>query len=648
MMRIGRVGSGLLGSALLLAACGRSAANHDEDPSQAGEPANTGGDGAASGTATSGGTSSGGASSGGTSTVGAGGASAADCEPGTKSCDGASVRVCSDDGIARIETTCTPAQVCQGGACHDIACVPGSTFCDGQVVRQCGADGTTSDVKSTCSASQFCSEQGTSASCGDTVCQPGAGLCVDGVATQCRSDGSGPKPGGTDCSKAGSVCTQGTCAEKLCTAGERLCQQGNVYFCVDGSHTVPFAECGSGEVCDPNLAVCAKVVCSAGDLSCDGTRIVKCNELGTGYDQIGTDCASSDQVCSKGACETPICKPGATFCKDGNVQTCDATGLAPTVTQVCSSLYYHCGPSGTGAACLYNSCVAGSAACNGNVATKCNTDGSGYESGGTDCGTDKVCSAGSCQPKVCTGYGYFCKDKNVAYCQGGLTYSLIQDCGSDARCVAMSSSGTAACVPYACQPKQTGCLGNQVGTCDSDGTALASVSQDCTATSQVCVNGGTCADSAVDTLGTAEELQSLNDGYFFGDIIDVNSERRLTELEANVVLASERNLRFVVFEGTTSNQFVARYDQLLKNQSGSGYQSSGAIDYTLHAGRRYALGVAVSGGGFVPYYDAAPWKSTASFGSIVGPAIAAYASTVYLSTATGDRIYDLRITTELP
>jgi hypothetical protein len=148
-------------------------------------------------------------------------------------------------------------------------------------------------------------------------------------------------------------------------------------------------------------------------------------------------------------------------------------------------------------------------------------------------------------------------------------------------------------------------------------------------------------------LGGAEELQSLTIGYVFGDAIDVESNRQLLELEANLVLAAPRTLRWVVYE-LVGNYYEARYDKVVSNQSGSGYISSGPLSYTLKAGRKYLLGVAVSDGGFVPYYDAVPWQPEVSFGKALGGLAISYSTSLYYGYLATDRVYDLRITTELP
>jgi hypothetical protein len=83
----------------------------------------------------------------------------------------------------------------------------------------------------------------------------------------------------------------------------------------------------------------------------------------------------------------------------------------------------------------------------------------------------------------------------------------------------------------------------------------------------------------------------------------------------------------------------------VSGQSGSGYFSSGPLDYTLVAGQRYVLGVISDSGTVAAHYDAAPWSASTSFARIAG-GIATYASpTVFSGAIDKARIYDLRIST---
>lgn len=582
-------------------------------------------------------------------TAGAAGEPHAECEPGARVCDGPSVKVCGNDATFVIGATCSLSQICSDGECLDIDCTPGSVFCGEGQILGCNEDGTSSDVVEKCALNQYCVEQGHTAECSDTVCFPDSALCLGDVATVCKADGSGAEPGGQNCASTGQLCQDGVCSDQTCEPGLKLCEHGDVYICVGGgAKAVLFTDCNADEVCDPELAACRKSICEPGKLGCDEKRVVTCNDLGTGWDQSGTDCASSSQICVAGSCATQTCVPSSTFCKNGNVFSCDDSGVSSVLSEQCNPASYHCAPYyyANTAHCAYNSCTPGSAICNGNTLTKCNADGSGYEPGGTDCGTDQVCSGSSCTPKICQPYVNFCKDGDVHYCNySGLSSYLERDCGADARC--LDTDAGVGCVPYDCTPGFKACIGNQVGTCADDGAALASVKQDCSATGDVCTSASACDARAIDTLGSTDELDSYVENIAIGDAVDVHSNRELTELEANIVLAGSRDLRWVIFE-LVGNYYVVRYDKLVENQTGSGYFSSGPISYALKAGRRYLLGVAVEGGGFVPYYDTVPWQPQISFGKLVGGLASQYSASIYAAYLDTGRTFTIRTTTSLP
>lgn len=570
------------------------------------------------------------------------------CEPVGRSCDGPSVRVCDQDGHSTIEKTCLPSEVCSEGDCRPIVCVPDSEFCKDRAIRKCGADGTSSSPVRTCLASEFCREDDGVVGCSATACTPNELLCVGDVATACRADGSGAKPGGKDCSASSRLCSDGQCVDPTCTPGEKLCEHDDVYLCVGGGiKSVLFTDCSASEVCDPSLAACRTRICEPGYLGCDATRTAKCNSLGTGWEQSGVDCAATDQVCKQGACRPRVCTPNAQFCKDGSVYQCDADGIASTLREACNSNYYHCvSYAGSSYAyCGYNSCMPGTPVCNGNLLSTCAADGSGALPGGTDCGNDATCSGNACQPKLCQP-GEFCKNDDVYYCwSGGLDMSISTNCADDSPC-GKTDAGVA-CVPYKCWPGLKACVGNKIGTCADDGKALAVVKQDCGESDEVCVSPSSCGATAVDTLGEADELAAISTGYFFGDVIEVSSNRALTKLEANIVLAASRDLRWCVFE-LVNGYYVSRYEKVVNGQSGSGYLSSGALTYTLKAGKTYLLGVAVSGGGAAPYYDSVPWQPEVSFGKVTGGYAARYETQLYSHYTNAGLAYDLRITTQAP
>lgn len=538
--------------------------------------------------------------------------------------------------------SCSREQICQEGACVDIVCVPKATLCADGDVWQCNDDGTRKVLAKDCASDEYCVAQGDAAQCSPTQCVADEPLCAGQVATRCRADGSGPRGGGEDCAANGEVCYEGQCLTQGCTPGEKLCQHDDVYLCSkNGTGVTLFEACAANEACDPSLAQCRGKVCEPGKLVCDGSRVASCDALGLAWQQTGTDCADSGSLCVDGSCKPKICTPSSTYCKDSAIYTCDALGVSSQLTQQCAESQY-CGPWYNNAVyCWTDVCTANTAVCNGNAVSTCKPDGSGVQPGGTPCGADQLCSAGACTAKICTAYQTFCKDNNVAYCYDGLQYYTQVVCGQNAVC--QGASGAAHCEPYDCNPGSTTCIGNQVGKCDDTGFALASVSEDCATSSQVCDAKQACADSAVDTIGDAEELATVSTQMLAGVAVDINSARTLTEIEANLVLPGSRDLTWAVYE-LVSGTYVLRFNKSVAGQTGSGYLSSGTISYSLAAGKTYLFTVGAASGSLAAYYDPAPWSAHASFGRVTGGFLNyAYALQSYYVNA--QQIYDFRLST---
>ncbi len=113
------------------------------------------------------------------------------------------------------------------------------------------------------------------------------------------------------------------------------------------------------------------------------------------------------------------------------------------------------------------------------------------------------------------------------------------------------------------------------------------------------------------------------------------------------MLLAPRDLGWVVFEYVNGN-YIARIDKVVTNQQGTTDFTSGALSYTMKAGRRYMVAVAVTGGSFGGLYDQAPWAlDGVSFGNPVGGAAFYYQSNVG-NDFYSDRLYQMSVTTELP
>lgn len=573
------------------------------------------------------------------------------CDANVRRCDGLNVKVCSEDGTQEtIESTCLPSQTCSDGMCADNACVPNTKFCQDGAVWKCDSTGSGSTLSANCPTGQFCRDEDGAAYCSNQACTPGMGMCDGSVAATCAMDGSGPAPGGTDCAAQKQGCVQGACKPLACMPGSKLCQNGDVYLCSQaGTETSLLQDCAMGQVCDGDKAACVPSVCEPGKISCDSTRVVTCNDYGSAFKPPTQDCVKDNQICVAGTCKKQICNAQSTFCQDGNVYQCDVNGTSAALSQTCNPQYYHClqYPGTSYAVCANNDCTPGQVFCDYNTVKTCADDGT-IPATGTDCGNDNYCDGSSCKPKVCEPYTYYCKNGDVYYCNyyGGPQpgEQPVQACVADTTC--RIDNNQPSCVPLPCSPGETSCLANQVGTCAADGNSLTKVTDDCAAATSVCTADMKCAKTSAETIGVAEDATTEYAGSFIGNIVQVRSARKVTELQANLILASPRELRWVIYE-QTGQVFVARVDKVISNQSGTGFISSGAMSYTLKAGKTYVLGVAVSGGNFISYYDGAPFQSWVSFGSLLGRTDQGYAATLqaYIDTALA---YQMKVTTELP
>lgn len=575
------------------------------------------------------------------------------CDANVRRCDGLNVKVCSGDGTSEaIEKTCLPSETCADGACNANACVPNTKFCKDSAVWKCDSAGAGSMLASTCPTGQFCREDDGTAYCSNQACTPGQGMCDGSVAATCATDGSGPSPGGTDCAANKQGCTQGQCKDLACMPGAKLCKNDDVYVCgMNGTDSSLLQECGANEVCDGDMSACRPKKCEPGKTSCDAAKVVKCNAYGSDYEAAATDCAADNKICVNGKCEKQVCIASSTFCQDGNVFQCDSNGLSAGIYQNCTPQYYHClqYPNSNYAVCASNDCQPGQTFCDYNTIKTCTQDGT-IPPNGTDCGSQSYCDSNTntCKAKVCEPYNYYCKDGDIYYCEyyGGPQPGEfpVQVCGGDTTCQIDSNSPT--CVPLPCPPGETACMGNQIGTCAADGQALGSVSSDCVKDGNLCTADLKCAKTSAETVGVAEDALTEYAGSVIGNAIQVRSARKVTELQMNLLMASPRELRWVIYE-QVGQVYVARVDKVISNQSGNGFVSSGPFSYTLKPGKTYVLGVAVSGGNFISYYDGAPFSGWASFGSLLGRVDQTYAASIS-AYADASIAYQMKVATELP
>ena len=307
------------------------------------------------------------------------------CRTGKTSCD-TGQSVCLESGNVNNGQTCGTGLVCSNGAC--IACVANAACTP---TNPCHT-GTLSCAGGTpaCMDSGVPLSDGSPSTCGaNKVCSQGA--CVSCIA------GQGCTPSGTTCRVGQTTCSTGTQTCMVTGNAQSGSSCGTNMVCNSAGACIT---CAAGTSCTPTTAPC-----HAGSLVCTG-GVPACMDLGTPL-QNGTSCGTR-LVCNIGSCVScsagDPCTPGGNTCQTGvtscatGVQTCPVTGNvgngSPCGTnQVCSN--------GTCAACMAGSCTPSNAPCHvgsqscSTGAPVC-TDTLASVTNGTPCGTNLVCNSGMC------------------------------------------------------------------------------------------------------------------------------------------------------------------------------------------------------------------------------------------------------------
>jgi hypothetical protein len=134
-----------------------------------------------------------------------------------------------------------------------------------------------------------------------------------------------------------------------------------------------------------------------GEKKCNGpkTSILECAEGIWVTNQTCENNETCDDTREAILCAPHICVPATTYCKLGNVYTCDSDGLSEEMTEDCTATQY-CDDSSAPnfpAICVDMVCTPDELYCDGNVLKECD----GIGSGGTvekDCNPDGVCDIG--------------------------------------------------------------------------------------------------------------------------------------------------------------------------------------------------------------------------------------------------------------
>jgi len=318
--------------------------------------------------------------------------------------------------------------------------------------------------------------------------------------------------------------------------------------------------------------------------------------------------------------------------------------------------------NGTTASCVANTCVPNALACNGNLLTTCNADGSGTLSGGTDCSaTQQTCGQnGACATKICEPNHGSCAGNTVYLCDhwGTNSYAALT-CGSGMHC--FTSGDRADCAIDACSPGKAGCVGESFGQCGADGNSITNASV-CSDSSQVCSEQG-CAASSMNTVDPTPKASDGGSSGMYGNAFDVSNARTLTAIEIYLNLLFSYDLRWQIYErdGLTDEpnpepKWILRY-QVTSNDSGAGFHSSGPLSFPLLAGHTYLFGVEVLASGpntniWFTYQHGPNVPQTLPFARTAGMVEMSAASkvgdTVSAKTFGGDQLLYQRLTTSAP
>jgi hypothetical protein len=127
-------------------------------------------------------------------------------------------------------------------------------------------------------------------------------------------------------------------------------------------------------------------------------------------------------------------------------------------------------------------------------------------------------------------------------------------------------------------------------------------------------------------------------------LIQAQTKRTLTQIEASLSFPASRALTWVVYEAVDAAVFNLVFSSV-STGTGAGFQSSGAISYTLQAGKTYFIGVNITGS-YVAYFGGSTGQKPLSFGIALGSASAASTSNSIYAYLVPEQLYYFRLTTK--
>ena len=332
-----------------------------------------------------------------------------------------------------------------------------------------------------CASGLTCASSVCGLPAGASACTAGTRICSGPDIVQCSATGQGT----TVVQTCPNGCTNGACIDPTCTLGARRCASDGVEQCTadsSGTRSWQILEaCPAG--CDADAGTCLQLTCNPLSVRCSpasANTIQTCSAEGTAW--IDQACAPG-ATCSNGACTTPACTLGNERCGPSGVEACAAVANGPLAWQVVQQCPYGCDSATK--ACLQLACNPLSVRCGGDGTVQtCTSDGSHWSTG-TACASGTRCNQGTCTALDCAPGKNSCNGNNLQTCNAdgsGIAGSITCAQG----CV------NGACVQRACTPGATQCSGSAVQTCAPDGSGFVQT-QACAANGCKTISAGIAA-----------------------------------------------------------------------------------------------------------------------------------------------------------
>ena len=286
---------------------------------------------------------------------------------------------------------------------------------------------------------------------------------------------------------AGSSSSGGATTDN-CTPGERSCASLTEQKTCGAESRWTVTACAAQQACEDGA--CAAVVCTGGQLGCDGDKIVTCNARGT--KATSTDVCVGDTECAGGQCIAKKCTTGEAKCVGNSLVSCNDQGVWDKT--VCISTATCALDKSGNAKCQAHICTPGAATCDGGKAMQCAQDGlaatqlDDCATAGKD-GKTRQCLGGQCVIKECDAGATVCDGDGVATCKGDMTGWDKAACKTGETCVA------GACAKVLCAKGEVFCDALDVKSCSADGT-VATTTLSCNGNLQDCKSGA-CVDKAI-------------------------------------------------------------------------------------------------------------------------------------------------------